>query len=207
MNRLLFAAGALLASALPVVAGDLPLQRQQNYYQPNTANALFNWTGFYIGGSAGYGWGSAISGDANGFVGGLQTGYNFQVSPSVVFGAETDISFTSADDKTASAKFSLDYLGTIRARLGYSLDRVMFYATAGLAYGGGELRVGGLSNDQSHWGYAIGGGVETMLTPNISAKLEYLYVSLNDQTYRSILGSRNIGYDTSIIRSGVNYKF
>lgn len=206
MKRLLLAAGALLATALPVVAGDLPLQRQ-NYYQPNVANTLFNWTGFYVGGSAGYSWGSSIGGNTNGFIGGVQAGYNFQVSPSVVFGAETDISYTSADEKRGGAKFSADYLGTIRTRLGYSLDRVMFYATAGLAYGGGELSAGGLTNDQSHWGWTIGAGVETMLTRNISAKLEYLYVDLNDQTYRSILGPRSVGYDTSIIRTGVNYKF
>lgn len=139
MKRLLLAAGALLATALPVVAGDLPLQRQ-NYYQPNVANTLFNWTGFYVGGSAGYSWGSSIGGNTNGFIGGVQAGYNFQVSPSVVFGAETDISYTSADEKRGGAKFSADYLGTIRARLGYSLDRVMFYATAGLAYGGGDRK-------------------------------------------------------------------
>lgn len=206
MKRLLLAACAVLAAAMPAIAGDLPLRRS-NYAQPEIANTLFNWSGFYVGANGGYGWGSTVGGDADGFFGGFQTGYNFQVSPSIVFGAETDISFTSADSSTAGSKFGLDYLGTIRARLGYSLDRIMFYATAGLAYGRGDLKVSGLTNEQFHWGWTVGTGVEAMLTHNISAKLEYLFVDLNDETYRSILGPRKVGYNTNLIRGGVNYRF
>ncbi len=146
MKRLLFGVGALLATATHSLAGDLPLQRQPTYVQPEVVNSLFNWTGFYVGAYAGYGWGSAIGGNADGFLGGLQAGYNIQVSSSVVLGVESDITFTSIDDKVGTAKFGVDYLGTMRARLGYSIDRVMFYATGGLAYGRGDLEIAGLSN-------------------------------------------------------------
>ncbi len=207
MKRLLLAAGAVLATAATAFAGDLPIQRRPNYVQPEISNSLFNWSGFYVGGNVGYGRGSAIGGDSGGFLGGLQAGYNFQVSPKTVFGFETDISFTSIDDTVGVAKFGVDYLGTVRARLGYSVDRVMFYATGGAAYGRGNLEVGGLSNKEFHWGWTIGAGMEAMVTQNVSAKLEYLYVDLSDRTYQSILGPRSVGYNTSLVRGGVNYRF
>lgn len=207
MKRLLFGVGALLASGTQSLAGDLPLQRQPTYVPPEVVKSLFNWTGFYVGAHVGYGWGSAIGGNADGFLGGLQGGYNIQVSPSVVLGVESDITFTSMDANVGAAKFSVDYLGTMRARLGYSVDRVMFYATGGLAYGRGDLEIGGLSNKEWHWGWTMGGGVEAMLSSNVSAKLEYLYVNLNDETYQSILGARSVGYNTNLLRGGINYRF
>jgi outer membrane immunogenic protein len=207
MNRLLLAVGAFLAAATSSFAGDLPLQQRSTYVQPEVVNSLFNWSGFYVGGNAGYAWGSAIGGNPKGFLGGLQAGYNYQVSPSVVFGVESDLTFTSIDDNVGAAKFGVDYLGTIRARLGYSIDRVMFYATGGLAYGRGELEIAGLSNREFHWGWTLGGGIEAMISPKVSAKLEYLYVNLNDETYQSILGPRSVGYNTSLLRGGINYRF
>jgi outer membrane immunogenic protein len=208
MRKLLLAAGAAVATAAaaPVFAGDLPLQRN-SYYQPQPAAALFNWTGFYVGANAGYAWGSAIGGNPSGGVLGLTGGYNYQFSPNMVIGAETDISFSNADTSRAGARFESDYIGTLRARLGYSVGNVMFYGTAGAAYGKGELSVGGLANDQTHWGWTIGAGVEAMLTQNVSAKFEYLYVDLNNKSYATIGGPVSVGYTTSLLRGGVNYRF
>ncbi len=174
---------------------------------PEVANRLFNWTGFYAGIHGGYAWGDAAGLNPNGFVGGVQAGYNFQVSPSGVLGFETDISATSIDDKAGGVKFGVDYLGTIRARAGYTVDRAMFYATGGAAYGRGALEVGGLSNTQFHWGWTLGGGVEAMVTPNVSARLEYLYVDLAKETYQSVVGPTSVGYKTNIVRGGLNYRF
>src|SRR5688572_14779607 len=70
------------------------------------AAPLFTWTGFYIGGNGGYGWGSGsgtvvfttvapigatgpVTGSGDGFFGGVQAGYNWQFG-SFVLGAETD---------------------------------------------------------------------------------------------------------------------
>lgn len=213
MSKLLRAAGAAVATvaivtaaATPALTGDLPLRRDP-YYQPRAAAALFNWTGFYAGANAGYAWGSAIGGDPSGGVLGLTGGYNYQFSPNMVIGAETDIAFSSAGTTVAPRKFEADYLGTLRARLGYSVGNVMFYGTAGAAYGKNELSQGGLSNDQMHWGWTIGGGVEAMLTQNISAKLEYLYVDLGKETYQSTGGLQGVSYTTSLLRGGVNYRF
>jgi len=207
MKKLLLAACAAAAAASPALAGDLPLERRSTYVAPEVANRLFNWTGFYAGIHGGYAWGNAAGLNPNGFVGGAQAGYNFQVSPSGVLGFETDISATSIDDKAGGVKFGVDYLGTIRARAGYTVDRAMFYATGGAAYGRGALEVGGLSNTQFHWGWTLGGGVEAMVTPNVSARLEYLYVDLAKETYQSVVGPTSVGYKTNIVRGGLNYRF
>jgi outer membrane immunogenic protein len=148
------------------------------------ASSLPSWTGFYIGGHAGYGWGS-LNGDTTrsvvipppsapnfwvntpttipfvferdfgpqGWLGGLQAGYNFQ-SGLFVYGLEADLSwadqrdliflhgdtrprFVNTEDysyeETTSAK--LKYMGTVRGRLGYALGQFLPYATGGFAWG------------------------------------------------------------------------
>ncbi len=67
--------------------------------------------------------------------------------------------------------------------------------------------IGGLSNDRSHFGYAIGFGIEGMITANLSARIEYLYTDFGTRTYQSVLGPRSIGFDSSQLRLGVNYRF
>lgn len=93
-----------------------------------------------------------------GFIGGVQIGYNYQLSSNFVGGIETDIqgvaskhtgtvaAFTSlapggfpaeSYTSTASATNKLNYLGTFRGRLGVTVTpAVLAYATGGLAYGG-----------------------------------------------------------------------
>ena len=57
-------------------------------------------------------------------------------------------------------------------------------------------------------GFAIGGGVEKMLTQNWTIKAEYLYLDFGTHTF--LVGT---GFDTSvrlrdnIVRVGINYKF
>lgn len=209
MRKLLLAACAAVAVANHASAGDLPLQRRSTYAAPETYRSLFNWTGFYLGVHGGYGWGTSGGSGTNpdGFVGGVQAGYNYQFSPNGVVGFETDISASAIDGKNNGVKFSTDYLGTIRGRAGYTIDRVMLYVTGGAAYGQGDLNVGGLSNNQFHWGWTIGGGIEAMVTPNVSARLEYLYVDLAKETYGSVLGPVSVGYNTNLVRGGLNYRF
>src|SRR5436190_12946598 len=85
-----FALGATAASAADL--GQRPVYKAQP-----VPVAIYNWSGFYIGGHVGYGWGredvtdllTGISGktDPNGFIGGAQVGYNWQVAQ-WVFGIE-----------------------------------------------------------------------------------------------------------------------
>jgi opacity protein-like surface antigen len=100
MKKVLLVATALLA-ATPALAADLG-RRPAPYYGPEFARSLFNWTGFYVGGNAGWGWGSALGTDPSGYLIGLQAGYNFQYASGVLAGVETDIAITGAEYHRAS---------------------------------------------------------------------------------------------------------
>jgi outer membrane immunogenic protein len=205
MKKLLLAAAAVVTVAAPALAADLG-RRSGPYYTPPAAQ-LFNWTGFYVGGNAGWGWGSALGTDPSGYLIGLQAGYNFQFASNLLAGVETDIAISGIDASGGGVSFALDYLGTVRGRVGYAMDRFMAYGTVGLAYGRGDATVANLSNEQTHLGWTIGAGIEAMIAPNITARLEYLYVDLGRETYTTTLGPTRIGFDTSIVRTALNYKF
>src|ERR1044072_4124741 len=91
--------------------------------------------GPYVGANVGSQWGSVSNSPANssGVTGGIQAGHNWQFGQ-FVFGAETDLQASSADDRFASWKFSNPWFGTVRGRGGVALNNVMFYGTLGVAY-------------------------------------------------------------------------
>jgi outer membrane immunogenic protein len=204
-KKMLLTAATAAAISVPAFAADIG-RRSQPYYAPPAAQ-LFNWTGFYVGGNAGWGWGSALGGDPSGYLIGLQAGYNFQYASGLLAGIESDIAISGIDGSGGGATFGLDYLGTVRGRLGYAADRFLVYGTAGIAYGRGDVTMGGLSNEQTHLGWTIGAGVEAMIAPNITARLEYLYADLGRETYTTTGGPTRVGFDASIVRTALNYKF
>ena len=207
MKRLVVGAAALVAAGWTASAEAADL----NYGQraPYTVNQPLNgysWAGPYLGANLGYEWGSVNNNPAkpSGFVGGVQAGYNFQNGP-WVFGVEGDIQAAGADDTFAPWKFSNPWFGTLRGRAGYAFSNVLFYGTAGLAFG--ELRAQTFGWTESHTsaGWTIGAGAEVMFAPNWSAKLEYLYLDLSTSQF-AITGVSN-GYSASVVRAGVNYHF
>lgn len=197
---------ALLATS--VLAADLP-RKSAPAAPAFTRVPAFSWTGFYAGVNAGYGFGgftgagSGIFSDPSGFIGGAQIGYNYQMNQMVI-GLETDLQYSDVHGKNAAAKGSMPYFGTVRGRLGIAIDRLMPYVTAGYAYGGTDLTVGGNSKTLHH-GYVVGGGLEYAFTNNWTAKVEGLYMDLGE---KNVLGNtRKIGLESGIVRAGVNYKF
>jgi outer membrane immunogenic protein len=123
-----------------------------------------------------------------------------------VFGIEGDIAATGASDTFAPWKFSNPWFGTVRGRVGYAINNVLFYGTGGLAFG--ELRgeTFGLAESHTNAGWTLGLGAEVGLAPNWSAKIEYLYVDLSDSTFTTITGLSN-GSRFGLVRGGVNYHF
>jgi outer membrane immunogenic protein len=207
MKKALIASGFIAACmAGSASAADLPRGPYQSPYVATPMAVAFSWMGPYIGANVGYQWGSTTNNptDPSGIVGGLQAGYNFQ-SGQFVFGAETDIQLSNADDTFAPYKFSNPWFGTVRGRAGYAMNNILFYATGGLAYGGLRGEISGLSEDKTHLGWTAGAGVEVGFTPNWSAKVEYLYVDLADRGY-SVTGTNN-GLESNLLRFGVNYRF
>jgi outer membrane immunogenic protein len=206
MRTVRFAAAALALAAAPAGAADFPRQPARVPYGVPSPGVTFSWTGPYLGANLGYQWGSLspLTGEPSGIAGGVQAGYNWQFGQ-LVLGGEADIQGSAAEDTFAAYKFSNPWFGTVRGRLGYALSNVLLYATAGLGYGGGRLVIAGLSEDQTHFGWTGGGGIEMGLTANWSAKAEYLFISLSDKTY--VLSGATSGIDSHLVRFGVNYRF
>ena len=71
---------------------------------------------------------------------------------------------------------------------------------------------GTISDQQWHWGWTAGGGLEVKLNQDWSAKIEYLYVGLQDKSYFNPVpspafpGNQRLRLDDHIVRVGVNYK-
>lgn len=205
----LVAAGAASAADLPSRKGPVAAP----VYMP----PAFTWTGFYVGANAGYAWGNVNTngftltntGDLDGFVGGAQVGYNYQMGQFVV-GLEADIQGAdlSTGNTLGGLRVKTDYFGTVRARVGVAFDRFMPYVTGGWAYGNVKTSIPALafSSDASHTGgWALGGGLEYAVTNNIVAGVEYLYVDLGDK--RILNTGTKVGTDFSVVRARLSYKF
>jgi outer membrane immunogenic protein len=85
------------------------------------------------------------------------------------------------------------------------MNNILFYGTGGFAYGSVKGENAGLSESRTHIGWTAGLGMEVGLTPNWSAKVEYLYMDLADRNY-TVTGTSN-GFESSLLRFGVNYRF
>jgi outer membrane immunogenic protein len=178
MRRLslaLLAAVSTIALTQFASAADLPVKAP--VYKAPMMAPLYNWTGFYIGLNAGYSWGRqdnslvtttgvtllSNSDHLNGFIGGGQIGYNWQVNQ-WVFGLEADfqgsgqnadgsfatpatntcLPFASCPVPATSTAYTdkLDWFGTVRGRIGYAMGATgnwLPYVTGGWAYGHGEI--------------------------------------------------------------------
>jgi outer membrane immunogenic protein len=219
---------AMLASSFDVRAADLaPITKA------SPAAAVYNWTGFYLGANAGYGWArnsdritavndaaglianssiaTSLPIDADGFVGGGQIGYNWQISPLWVVGLESDIAWTDLNGNVSvpgpndtsrimTGTQKLDWLGTVRGRVGVTpVARTLLFLTGGFAYGQGSLATALTRNTGCAFnncqqgatsgtltGWTVGGGAEWAFAANWSAKAEYLYYDLGSLSHGMI---------------------
>jgi outer membrane immunogenic protein len=117
----------------------------------------------------------------------------------------------------ANAFSELNYFGTARARIGYAADRVLWYATGGVAWGTNEvgaslaapgLFLAGTASD-THVGWTVGAGVEWALVDNWTAKVEYLYLDLGNASYLGgpAAGGFNVDLTAHTVKVGLNYRF
>jgi outer membrane immunogenic protein len=219
MRRLLVALIASVGFSCAASAADLPARM---YTKAPAYAPAFNWTGFYIGANAGYGWASisdslGSSDGFDGFIGGGQIGYNWQgVGSPWVFGLEADFQGSAqGQDATAgifTASLDMPWFATLRGRVGYAAwDRGMIYATGGVALTQIKASVSALgttvSSDDTQAGWTLGAGIEQMFYDRWSAKLEYLYVDSGDSSV-TLFGTTVDGRaKNNILRVGVNYHF
>jgi outer membrane immunogenic protein len=182
----------------------------------------------------------------DGFLFGAHAGYNQQIG-SLVLGVEGDVVWMDkkktaavtgavtplATALTTTATAELNYLGTLRGRIGFApSSQFHVYATGGLAFGEAEVTssVVAVANPALRWdgksadlrfGYALGAGAEYALTSNLILRGEYLYYDLGDvnglaagnAAVRGVGALNGIDYASrtqfsgSLARAAVSYKF
>ncbi len=186
------AIGLMAIATQPSGAADVP------YYKgPNQAN-VFSWNGAYVGIATGYAVGdinfsgpAAFSVEPRGFTIGGVLGYNWQLSRNWVFGVEADLDWTNIDRTTnigpVGINSGLDYMATVRGRLGYSFGTWMVYAHGGWAGGHLATNVGiaNLSADDFVTGWVYGAGVEMALSRDWSLDFNWRRMDLS--------GTQNFG--------------
>jgi outer membrane immunogenic protein len=195
---------ASLAGALPCFASAGGLASTD--YRAPVRYLAFSWTGPYVGATFGYEWGNVDGNPARpkGVAGGLEVGFNWQ-SGSFVYGGETDIGFSAAEDTFAPWQFSNPWFGTVRGRAGIAFNNVLLFGTAGLAYGEITATTSGNSERHSSLGWAAGLGAELSFAQHWSAKAEWVYFDLDDRRFSAT--AANNGLAANLVRLGLNYHF
>ncbi len=219
LRRILMASAGVIALAGSAAAADLPSHAPPPpVYLPPAP--IFTWTGIYIGGQIGYGWGNEesnfgdnfgdfgkFSNSSQGVIGVAHVGYNLQLSQFVI-GLEGSVDGTSISNSVQNngTFFGNHFLpgnvlvnvntgvqGSIRGRVGYAWDRVLLYATGGVAFAGVDTNVstgftsgafpGGFdSSSSTRVGWTVGGGLEYAITNNWSIRAEYRYSDFGHST-------------------------
>jgi outer membrane immunogenic protein len=242
MKRALLLSSAMIGiMAVGASAADLGGPAEEIVAAP-----ALSWTGFYVGAHAGYGWsdkdwtlidnagpglsdqiGTVVtSHDVDGGLGGVQLGYNYQVN-GVVLGLEGDLSWTGMDGYSTwrngaglfrDASTDIDWIITLAGRVGFTFDRTLIYAKAGVAWAdetfshtGGSNTVRFFTGDNTATGWLIGAGLEYAMDQNWSVKAEYDYIDFGDERVSLSEPGRtavfDIDQDVHMLKIGLNYRF
>ena len=230
MRKVLLAGVAIVAlMSNEAFATDLPAADKRPVHRTSTGfldpSPAYNWAGFYVGFNAGWGSSNAAqvftstptpstpaswSLSQGGTLLGGVVGYNWQAG-NIVAGIEGDWAWTLINDTGSGCVngcyTTVNSLGTLRGRVGYSWSIFMPYLTGGFAWGHIEAGQQVVANNSWQPGFAVGGGIEALFSPNWSVKAEYLMVRLNDSSYTATTPVTVTERDIRIIRLGVNYRF
>ncbi len=246
MKKFLLIGVSLAALTGTAVAADLAARPYKAMAMPA---AVYNWTGFYVGGHIGGGWvdenaniisttgvllnplGTVISGNRSGFLGGVQGGYNVQVS-NWVFGLGADASWTDANVATATAATLIpggvtntagrtNWYVTATGRIGYAWNNVLVYGKGGAAWmnenisggataGGVTLITNPITDTRSGW--IAGAGVEYGFAPNWTVFAEYNYLDFGSKNYTitsnlPVTSVTHIKTTVDVLKVGANLRF
>jgi high affinity Mn2+ porin len=170
--------------------------------------------------------------ESGSFLAGVQGGYNYRLPNSLMVGGEIDATFPTfpapngattggvsnfVSPVIGAASYCENVLaaGTARARIGYAPGNWLYYATAGFAWTHNEQiltpATSGFRDTVDIWrfGWAAGAGVETRITSNWTARLEYLYTGYGDKSSYFLANGVSLrsNWNEQELRAGVNYHF
>jgi outer membrane immunogenic protein len=245
MKRVLLASVGLVALAVPASAADLRTRRPPPApaVAPVVVAPVFSWTGFYVGGHVGWGRlegdstvadavagipaGTVFGTSKDGFLGGAQAGFNWQVSQ-LVFGIEGQISWTDLGRDvtvtaglpltTANVSTDVNFVATVAGRLGVAFGNLLIYGKGGVAFLDWDSKVafsgpvsGSFNHGDTATGWMVGAGLEYGFTPNWSAKVEYNFLSFDSvhTTFNvgSVATAIDRDLDMHVVKLGINYRF
>lgn len=220
------------ASATSAGAGALFLLPLALVLLPSVATAQSAiapiWSGIYVGATAGGNWSdfetsyAKRSFDLDGYTLGVHGGVNMQFL-GFVLGVEADATIADASHSSGlspavSASSEVDWLGSVRGRLGYALGPLHIYGTAGLAWT--ETTVVGHTlgstfghSTETQRGFVYGAGVEARLIPNLSFRAEVLRYDF-DMEWHTLTGSTGgsavsqliaVEPDFTVFRAGMSF--
>lgn len=241
LRKLLLASAASAALATSAMAADLPVAVPAAIPAPSV---VFNWTGFYAGINVGYAWGDTRTREvgpagyngignnwsytADGFMGGIQLGYNVQFSGLIV-GLQGDLGYLGVSGGRADPlSLGLDTRASttdglyvsLTGRLGFAANNFMVYARGGYIWADighsvvdncnvapcGPALVNVSTSGRSGW--TLGGGVEVAINPNLSVFAEYMYADFGNVTTLSAAGfGWTHDLDVHTARIGLNFRF
>jgi outer membrane immunogenic protein len=200
------ALGATLAT--PTMAADM---RMPVKAPPAPVITLYSWTGCYIGGHVGFGWGQRettlvpntlgidFDHDADGVVAGGQIGCNLWQNDRWVFGIEGQAGWADIDGDRpfdpaiigSGFRSEIDIVGSIAARLGYAFGatgQTLGYIKGGAAFASHKFvntspppAIDFESDRELRWGWMVGAGFEQALGSNWSVKAEYNFSHFGDR--------------------------
>ena len=234
MTKLMTAIAALsvLSFGAPAVAADMAVNAR-----PAAAIAPPIWSGFYVGGQAGYSWANAdfTHTSTTGFVedfsfhpssaiGGAHAGAQGQWG-NWVLGLEGSFNFTRLDETVVSPlrppsfkTFELDDIATVVGKAGYAANRWLIYVKGGWADANirteGTNPLNGSTAAPRAWesGWTVGGGVDYLLAPNWIAGVDFNYYNFSfDRSAVASSGGTafwsNSNADMYAVTGRISYKF
>lgn len=211
MFKIMFALAAVAAAA-PVLAQDAPQAFNgpfvgiQGGWQQDRQSLELNNSGVI----------SSASQSKSGFGYGGQIGYDFRLSPTVVLGAEVDLTGrTGRSNIGGTAGYDLKQGRTIAAtaRLGYLVQpEGLLYVRGGYSNARFTLSDATGSDSTNRDGYQIGVGYEQQLRQNVSARVEYAYsgygrTNVFDLAQNIGATDANVKYTRNAVTAGLNFRF
>lgn len=217
-----------------------------NFYNANAADPIiyhspeapiydagFHWSGMYLGGTIGYGWGRASLQDSSdygtlksdGFLAGGYAGYNFSFSDYYMLGIEGDINYSDFKKGRHFSNYNANWNwktrtkweAALRARVGITYERFMPYIAGGIAFAGvqNDLKEVFISNptqtsryhknSKFFTGWTLGTGAEYAVADHWLMRLEYRYNDFGNQSFG--YNDAQEKFKSQDVRLGVSYKF
>ncbi|OLP43151.1 outer membrane protein [Rhizobium oryziradicis] len=209
LTMILLASAAGFSMISAAQAADAVMQIPEAPAAMDPVTPVSNWSGAYVGGTGDYNMGrfQGNNFNARAFGGGLYGGYNMQ-NDKIVYGPEADINYSGYDGNAGNnLKGRQGINGSIRGRVGYDLNPVMVYGTAGVAAANTKMSGANGSDSKAAYGLTVGAGVEAMVTNNITTRIEYRYTDYQNKNYN--VGNTTVrrGFDDQSVKVGLGMKF